>query len=110
MFCKSIYKGLKIITAVLLIIATVYSTYIMADIIISAQTNGLAGLGIIAWFAVAIIAFGIPLLFALIGLISSIIKKSRAECTTGTLIYFIVFTLLPFAIFFGSILIFNIIF
>ena len=102
------YKGLKIITAILLIIATTYSSWMMADIIASAKTNSWAGLGVVAWIVVAAIALAIPLLFALIGLILSIIKKSRAECTTGTLIYFIVFTVLPFAVYFGCILFFNI--
>lgn len=102
------YKGLKIITAILFIIATAYSSWIMADIITDAQTNGWAGLGIIAWIAAAGIALAVPLLFSLIGLISSIIKKARALCSTGTLIYFIVFTLLPFVVYFGSILVFDI--
>lgn len=102
------YKGLKIITAILFIIATAYSVWMLADIVADTKTNGWAGLGIIVWIIYAAIALAVPLVFALIGLISSIIKRSKALCTTGTLIYFIVFTVLPFVSYFGCILAFNI--
>ena len=103
------YKVLKIITAILFIIATAYSVWMLADIIVDSKTNGWAGLGMIAWIVVAAIALAIPLIVALIGLISSIIKCSKSLCTIGTLVYFIVFTLLPLVVYFGCILAFNLI-
>ncbi len=100
------FRVYKIIVAVIFAIVTILSSIMLVDII--SEGNGLgAAFGFVVWLVLAVIGFGASLLVSLIGTITSAIKKNQGLCDTKTLIYFIVFTVLPIIVFGISIILFN---
>lgn len=99
-------KIFQIITAILYAIATVLSVIIMVDILSQPQNIGTA-FAVAIWIVFAAVALSIPLVFSIIGLIASIIKKSNAQCGTGAVVYFIIFSVLPILTYLIGILVFN---
>ncbi|MBQ7235911.1 MAG: hypothetical protein IJX03_01995 [Clostridia bacterium] len=103
------FKVLKIITAVLYVVATAFVVWFMVDIATAPENLGTA-FAIIAWFAIAIPTLAVPLIVSLVGLILSAMNKKRSQCTLGSVIYFAVFTALPIITFLICILVFNLVF
>ncbi len=100
-------KVLKIITAILYLIATVIAVLLMIDPVVSSSGNESAGAAVALIFLapLSIVAYAVPTVVSLAGLIVSFINFLRKRTTLGTLIYFIVFTILPFLSFYFIILI-----
>lgn len=111
---KTIKKmlGLKIVTAIIFGLVAIWFAYSMISIAGDLNSaEGWEGLGI-AIVLVLVLALGgiclaASLVLSLVGLIISIVRKIKKRVTTGTLIYFIVFTVLPIVIFFFSIGLFK---
>ena len=103
-----VLKVFKIITIILYAIAVAFSTVIMIDAIKNPSNLGLA-VGILVWIIIGAIALAIPLVSAIIGLIISIVKKFKAQVGFGSVIFFIIFTVLPIATYFLGILVFTLI-
>ena len=51
-----------------------------------------------------------PMIVSLVGMIITIVNKKRSACTLGSVIYFIVFTVLPVVVFFICTIMFNLVF
>ena len=90
-------------------VAFAFTAWILIDII-SSDDRGLGfGVGLAVYLLVSSIANGVSLLPSLVGLIRSIVGVKKGYCEKSTLIYFIVFTLLPIATFFLNYIIIPII-
>ena len=103
------YKALKIITAVLFSIATLFVVGFMLDIVKEPQSVGTA-FAIAIWLIITLPVLALPMFLSLISLIIMILKKKRAECSGRTVIFFAVFTVLPIVIFLICVLVLKIIF
>ncbi len=102
------YKVYKIIIAVIFAIITILSSIMLADVLITEQNIGTA-FALAVWLVLAIPAFSVSAVLSLIGVIITAIKKKQGLCTVKTLVYFIVFTVLPVVVFFASVGIFNLV-
>lgn len=96
------YKILKIITAILYIMATVLAVVLLIDPILSAVDNQetVTIIALIFLAPISILAYAVPTLVSLIGAISAGISFARKTTKIGNLIYFIVFTALPYFTFY----------
>lgn len=103
-----VLKVFKIITIILFAVAVAFSTTIMIEAINNPSNLGTA-VGILVWVIIGAIALAIPLVSAIIGLIISIVKKVKAECGFGSVVFFIIFTVLPIATYFLGILVFKLV-
>lgn len=101
------YKGLKIAIAIVFLLACAFYViqYIELFNSYSSENFGLS----LAVFLTVIVIIIAPMVYAptiilsVIGLISAIINLNKKRCSKGSLIYFIVFTLLPFVLYFAMI-------
>ena len=103
------FKALKIVTAVLFAIATLFVVYLAIDIASSPQNIGTA-FALVIWICLAIGILAVPMIVSLVGMIIAIVNKKRSACTLGSVIYFIVFTALPVVVFFICTIMFNLVF
>ena len=105
------YKVLKIITLILYIVATVIAVVLMIDPIVknSANENAGAAIALILLAPLSIVVYAVPTILSLAGLITAFINYLRKKTTLGTLIYFIVFTVLPYLTFYIIILVLQLI-
>ena len=103
------FKALKIITAILFAIVTVFSVVFMIDIIIEPKNLGTA-FALVIWLVFATPANAIPFIISAIGLVICSVKRKRGESDKRSVIYFTVFTALPVVVYLVCILIFNIVF
>ena len=94
------FKINKLISAALYAVAFAWTAWILIDIISSGDRGLGFGIGIMVYLIFSAIANGVSLLPSLFGLIMSIVGVKKGYCEKSTLIYFIVFTLLPIATFF----------
>lgn len=101
------YKGLKIAIAIVFALACLFYVINYIDLFNSSTSENF---GITLGFFLAIVVIlCAPMVFAptivlgIIGIILSSIGLKRKYSTTGSLIYFIVFTLLPFVLYFAMI-------
>ena len=102
------YKILKRITAILFAVATAFTVLFTIDIINDGAPHIFTAFGVFFWCALSIGALAVPFFVALIGLIITAIKRSQGLCSVGTLVYFIVFTLLPHVVYFVCVKFINI--
>lgn len=103
------FKALKIVTAILFAVATLFVVYLAIDIASSPQNIGTA-FALVVWICLAIGILAVPMIVSLVGMILAIVNKKRSACTLGSVIYFIVFTVLPVVVFFICIIMFNLVF
>ncbi len=103
------FKALKIVTAILFAVATLFVVYLAIDIASSPQNIGTA-FALVIWICLAIGILAVPMIVSLVGMILAIVNKKRSACTLGSVIYFIVFTVLPVVVFFICIIMFNLVF
>ena len=103
------FKALKIVTAVLFSVATLFVVYLAIDIASSPQNIGTA-FALVLWICLAIGILAVPMIVSLVGMIITIVNKKRSACTLGSVIYFIVFTGLPVVVFFICTIMFNLVF
>lgn len=103
------FKALKIATAVLFAVATLFVVYLAIDIASSPQNIGTA-FALVIWICLAIGILAVPMIVSLVGMILAIVNKKRSACTLGSVIYFIVFTVLPVIVFFICTIMFNLVF
>ncbi len=98
------YPVLKIITAIVFAITTIFFIYVYADVLntpVNKPEDGLGkGIGIAVILVVGLLLYIPSIILAIIGLIITIISYIKKICSLGTMIYFIVFTLLPVMAFF----------
>ncbi len=92
------YKTYKIVVTVVFAIVAILSSIFMADILMSEENLGKA-IGFVVWLAIFSPSFAVSMALSLIGVIISAINKSKGLCSSGTLVYFLIFTLLPIVIF-----------
>ena len=100
------FKAYKIIVAVIFAIVLILSSILVVDILSGGESIGKA-FGFVVWLVFAIIGFAVPMVMSLIGTILSAIKSKQGLCTIKTLVYFIVFSVLPIIAFFASVRLFK---
>ncbi len=84
----------QIITAVLFVIAAAFSIIFFIDVMLDPDGIGKA-IGLSLWIIFAFAALLIPLIISIIGLIVAIVKKCNKKVGVWSIIYFIIFTVLP---------------
>ena len=92
------YKAYKIVITVILAMVTVLSSIFMIDIITTEEGLGQA-VGLVLWLVFGAPSFAVCMILSLIGVILSAINKNKRLCSAKTLIYFVIFTILPAFIF-----------
>lgn len=90
---------LKIFTAVIYAIIAVFLIYQFASLFFNEQSN--LGLSIAVYLIVILLYLGsianaVPTILSVIGLIITAIKRKKGEYSLSTLLYFIVFSILPY--------------
>ncbi len=101
------FKIYKVFVAIIFVIATIFCSIMLGQIINDEKNAGTA-FALIAWFALAIPTYAVSIITSLIGAISSLIKRKQGLCDSKTVIYFVIFTLLPIIAFIGSIIACNV--
>ena len=96
------YKKYKIVVAIILSLITVLSSIFMADVITTEEGLGKA-VGFVLWLIFASPCFLVALILSLVGVILAIINKKKGLCENKTLLYFIIFTILPIVIYFATV-------
>ena len=91
---KAKMLAMKIICAILFALATAYVGYMFISALSSTDSFG-RGIGLALTLALSIYVYAIPFVVSLITMIVAIVKKAKKKITTGTLVYFIVFAVLP---------------
>lgn len=89
------YNILKILSAVFYAVITAFMVILFVDALIDSKENGFVVLGYILILVTIGLSYLLPLILSAIGLILSLVAKSRGESKIGTVIYFLVFTCLP---------------
>lgn len=89
--------GLKISTAILCALATIFVLWLYIDLAISINNaEGWEGLGIafvlVIMVPLAIIGFTVPFILGLVGMIMAIVRFCKKKTSLATMIYFIAFT------------------
>lgn len=90
---------LKIFSAVIYAIIAVFLIYQFASLFFNEQSN--LGLSIAVYLIVIVLYLGsianaVPTILSAIGLIITAIKRKKGEYSLSTLVYFIVFSILPY--------------
>ncbi|MBO7344569.1 MAG: hypothetical protein J6U92_01355 [Clostridia bacterium] len=96
------YKKYKIVIAIILFLITVLSSIFMADIITTEEGLGKA-VGFVLWLVFASPCFLAVLILSLIGVILAIVNKKKGLSENKTLLYFVIFTILPIVIYFATV-------
>lgn len=105
------YMALKIVSAAIYAVTMIVIALILFSVVIEKSVDGSSAAALALLFLIplcCIIAI-VPTGVALAGLILSIVMLVKKVTTKGTLIYFIVFTLLPYLTFYIIILILQIV-
>lgn len=90
---------LKIFTAVIYAIIAVFLIYQLISVVFGENTN--LGLSLAVYLIVIVLYLGsianaVPTILSVIGLIITAIKRKKGEYSLSTLLYFIVFSILPY--------------
>ena len=100
------FNGLKITTVILQVLIVAFIVLLLASVDTSKENWKL---GYVILYSIVIsygvIALAIPLIISLVGLIMSIIAYRKEECKLGTLVFFIIVTITPIAIYWLTVLI-----
>ncbi len=103
------WTAFKIVLAVLYALVTIFCVWTFIDACGNTGSGRGLGLAIVITLIIGtygVIGYGLVSLMSLIGVIMSAIAYKKKECKVGTLVYFIVFMLLPIATYYGMMLIF----
>ena len=91
------FKVLKIVTAILFAVATVIAAIFMIDPVLNSDNANVgAAVSLIFLMPVSLLSYIPAFIASVIGLIRSIIGLIEKESSVWSLLYFIVFCLLPF--------------
>ena len=106
------WTAFKVVLAVLYLLVTIFCVWLFIDA--CAETGKGRELGIAITIAILIGVYSligyVPLtIAALVGVIKAAKAYKRQQCTLGTLVYFIVFLILPLATYGAMVLIFPLI-
>ena len=90
---------LKIFSAVIYAIIAVFLIYQLIGVVFGENTN--LGLSLAVYLIVILLYLGsianaVPTILSVIGLIITAVKRKRGEYSLSTLVYFIVFSILPY--------------
>lgn len=96
---KGELTALKVVSAILYALVTGFLLFEFFWILFTEQSN--VGLGLAVYLVIILAAIGsianaVPTILSLIGLIITVVKRKKGEFSISTLVYFIVFTALPY--------------
>lgn len=96
---KGELTALKVVSAILYALVTGFLLFEFFWILFTEQSH--VGLGLAVYLVIILAAIGsianaVPTILSLIGLIITVVKRKKGEFSISTLVYFIVFTALPY--------------